>query len=78
MLTDTLKAFANKPFQENFDTTFMENMKNGKEKKLFLYNKKFQKRKFINQCFMTSVNFSLNKTTTLIPRSRTIMDFTST
>ena len=43
MLTGTLKAFVNKPFQENFDTTFMENMKNCKEKKLFLYNKKFQK-----------------------------------
>ena len=45
MLTDTLKAFVNKPFQENFDTTFIGNMKNCKKKNqlLFLYNKKFQK-----------------------------------
>ena len=35
MLTSTLKAFVNKPFQENFDTTFMENMKYCKEKKTF-------------------------------------------
>ena len=78
MLTDTLKAFVNKPFQENFDTTFMGNMKNCKEKKNFFFTIKNFKKHFINQCFMASVNFSLNKTTTLIPRSRTIMDFTST
>ena len=59
MLTSTLKAFVNKPFQENFDTTFMGNMKNCKEKKNFFFTIKNFKKHFINQCFMASVNFSL-------------------
>ena len=78
MLIGTLKTFVNKPFQENFNTTFMGNMKYCKEKKKFFFTIKNFKKHFINQCFMASVNFSLNKTTTLIPRSRTIMNFTST
>ena len=45
MLTDTLKAFANKPFQENFDTTFIGNMKNCKEKKNFFFTIKNFKKK---------------------------------
>ena len=43
MLTDTLKAFVNKPFQENFDTTFMGNVKNCKEKKTFFLQQKTSK-----------------------------------
>lgn len=81
MLTSTFNAFVNKQFQESFDTTLMRNKKNSLKKikiSCFFFTIKNFKKNFINQFFKASINFSINKTTTLIPRSRTIMNFTST